>query len=73
MEKTTIKALGTALKKELRIMDDLPFPIEKVLQALAELPEDKGTAETPKKASNVQGRDRDCGDANDEWHLDCSM
>jgi hypothetical protein len=52
MEKSTIKALGKVLKEELRLPEDLPFPIKRALQALAALPEDKESAETPQKASN---------------------
>ncbi len=55
MEKSTIKALGKVLKQELRLPEDLPFPIKRALQALAELPEDKECpAEMPQKASNGQ-------------------
>lgn len=57
MEKSTIKALGKGLKQERRIPEDLPFPIQKALQALSELPEvSERQAETPHEASNGTGR-----------------
>ena len=54
MEKATIKALGKVLKQELRLPEDLPLPIQKALQALAELPVEveQPTTETPQKTSN---------------------
>jgi hypothetical protein len=54
MDESTIKALGKVLKEELRLPEDLPFPIKRALQALAELPEDNQSAETPQKAGNGQ-------------------
>jgi hypothetical protein len=55
MEKAIIKALGKVLKQELRLPEDLPFPMQKALEALAELPveEDQAApAKTPLKTSN---------------------
>jgi hypothetical protein len=55
MEKSTIKTLGKALNRELRLPEDLPFPMQKALEALAKLPveeEQAAPAETPQKTSN---------------------
>jgi hypothetical protein len=50
MEKATIKAFGTVLKQQFRPPEDLPFPLQNALQALADLPDDKAVpAETRQK------------------------
>lgn len=54
MEKSTIKALGKKLRQQFTPPDDLPFPLQKALKALADLPNDpdeKCPAEPPRKAS----------------------
>jgi hypothetical protein len=54
MEKTTIKALGKVLRRELRAPEDLPYPMRKALEKLAEQPyeEEAGEPEKPPKVSN---------------------
>ena len=53
MEKSTIKALGKRLRQQFNPPEDLPFPLQKALNALAELPSEPDEtcpAEPPRKA-----------------------
>jgi hypothetical protein len=45
MEKETIKALGKVLKRELRAPEDLPYPIKKALEQLANQPDEEVAGE----------------------------
>jgi hypothetical protein len=45
MEKETIKALGKVLKRELRAPEDLPYPIKKALEQLANQPDEEEPGE----------------------------
>ena len=57
MEKETIKALGKVLKRELRLPEDLPYPIKKALEQLAKQPDEEEAGEPshfqwPRTATN---------------------
>lgn len=57
MKKSTIKALGKGLQQEFRPPEDLPFPLQKALKALAELPAEEPEecpAEKPRQSSKGQ-------------------
>jgi hypothetical protein len=57
MKKSTIKALGKGLQQEFKPPEDLPFPLQKALKALAELPAEAAEecpAEKPRQSSNGQ-------------------
>jgi hypothetical protein len=57
MEKETIKALGKVLKRDLRVPEDLPYPIKKALEQLAKQPYEEGAIE-PQPPLTAQATNR---------------
>ena len=59
MEKSIIKSIGKGLQQEFKPPEDLPFPLQKALKALAELPAEVAeecSGETLPKSSDGQQR-----------------
>lgn len=57
MEKSIIKSIGKGLQQEFKPPEDLPFPLQKALKALAELPAEVAEeCETLSKSSDARQR-----------------